>query len=55
MCRCEGVLYMQKLRELEGGGVDLHIPKEVSESWRRLIGIERLMGSYPEGSVLYND
>jgi hypothetical protein len=29
MCRYEVILYVQKLRELEEGDVDLHIPKEL--------------------------
>jgi len=47
MCRCEVILYVQKLRELEDGRVDLHIPKEVRESLGPRIGLQRCIVIHP--------
>jgi len=54
MCRCEVVLYLQKLRDLEDRGVDLQIPNGLSESPCPLIGSQRPIDIHPRGTVLYD-
>jgi len=54
MKRCEAILYVQKLRELQEGCVDLHIPKGVRESARPRIGSQRCIDIHPALTVLYN-
>ena len=54
MCRYEVILHVQKLRDLEGEGVDLHIPQVVRESLGPRIGLQRCIDVHPTLIVLYD-
>jgi hypothetical protein len=54
MCRCEAILYVQKLRDLEGGGADVQIPQELARDSSLRIGVRRAMDSHPGATVLDN-
>jgi len=54
MSRCEAVLYLRKVRDLQEEEVDLRIPKELGESLLPRIAVKRSMDSSPDDTVTYN-
>lgn len=47
-------MYVQKLRDLEDGGVDLRIPNDFGENGPSEIALSRIINSHSEGTILYN-
>jgi len=52
MNRYEGVLYVQKMQDLEDGGADVQIPQGLTGVCSPRIGVTRAMDSHPGVMVL---
>jgi len=54
MCRCEAILYVQKMQELGDGGADVQMAHGLARACSLRIGTTRVMDSHPDDTILEN-
>ena len=54
MCRCEAILYVQKMQDLGDGGADVQIAHGLAKACSPRIGTTQAMDSHPTDTILDN-
>jgi|SRR5271167_3347289 len=52
MCRCEAILYVQKMQDLGDGGADVQMAHGLAKACSPRIGTARIMDSHPADIIL---